>query len=102
MGSSFSFLSSSSNAASKTIMISPTVPNILRIGKKSRLLTPRVSIPIFRTIPKTISIKTDGILVRRDNSLKKNDRIMMAEASMIKLYVDKMSICLIYFNILQE
>ncbi len=47
---------------------------------------PTASKAKLKAMPSIISIKTEGILVFRATSPKEKDRIMMTEASMIRLY----------------
>ena len=53
-------------------------------------------IPNFNKIPNMMSISTEGILVRLDNSPKKKLSIRIPDASMIKLYDESTS--MIYFS----
>jgi hypothetical protein len=55
------------------------------MGSKLRLPPPTASSTNFKPIPNKISMSTEGILVFLDTSPKKKDRIMMTEASMIRL-----------------
>ena len=67
----FSLVSSRSKAPSSTIIIRPIVPKIFRLGKKSTLYSGKNLSTWPRITPATISIKTDGTLVRFAISLKR-------------------------------
>ena len=103
IGTYFSRLSSSSRAASSTIMISPMMPSTSRSGKKSRSCNPAACNPICKAMPSAISMMTAGIFVFREISLNRKDRITMTDTSMMTLYEVRISVMQAYFfEILQE
>ena len=92
IGTSFSRLSSSSRAASNTIMINPTIPRTSSIGKKSMVTEVKYCKTYCKITPNAISINTAGMLVFLDKPLKRKERIMITENSMIRLYEEMISI----------
>ena len=96
IGHNFSFFNSSSKAASKTIIIRPTVPKISKEPLKSGTSGIKNSNPILIKIPKTISISTAGMFVFLDIPLKKKDNTTIKDAPIIRLYEDKISIWLCF------
>ena len=67
----FSFTSSKSRAASKTIKIKPTTPKTCNNGNKFGFCTPKRLRPKLISIPKKININTAGTPDRLASRLKK-------------------------------
>ncbi|GGX30222.1 hypothetical protein GCM10007384_34160 [Aquimarina muelleri] len=84
IGTSFSFLSSNSRAASNTIIINPTIPRTSKIGKKFKESALKYFRAYCNITPKTMSIRTAGIFVFFDIPLKRKDKIMITDTSIIR------------------